>query len=126
MNGAHGGKELLDNTQKIFGDIPVVDCTCSGNRVLTADAGELRQGGAGAVSGLDTEADSGTGGVRDTAGGETGGSEVPPHNKENIAVTFQKNSDMSPAASNYFAHLIYENRIELKLNLILKNMNVED
>lgn len=47
-------------------------------------------------------------------------------NKENIAVTFQKNSDMSPAASNYFAHLIYENRIELKLNLILKNMNVED
>lgn len=86
MNGAHGGKELLDNTQKIFGDIPVVDCTCSGNRVLTADAGELRQGGAGAVSGLDTEADSGTGGVRDTAGGETGGSEVPPHNKENIAV----------------------------------------
>lgn len=47
-------------------------------------------------------------------------------NEDNISVTFQKNSDISPAASDYFAKLIYEHRIELKLNLILKNMNTED
>ena len=49
MNGAHGGRELLEKARRVFGDIPVVDNTCSGNRMLTADAGEPEPGGGGRV-----------------------------------------------------------------------------
>lgn len=46
--------------------------------------------------------------------------------KENLSLTLQNNSDLSKETSDCLASLVNDNRLELKLNLILNNMNEQE
>ncbi len=46
--------------------------------------------------------------------------------KDNISLTLQNNSDLSKETSDCLASLVNDNRIELKLNLIINNMNEQE
>lgn len=40
LTGAHGGQQLLARIRQLYGDLPVVDETCTGNRYLRQEAGD--------------------------------------------------------------------------------------